>query len=146
MERNKDIIEIIDIREGTEGNFDVITENRIFTLKADSEDEMRDWIHSIITIAQQVRNDSNFKSDLCQSDQYLKQRTSIRTSFIKQGWMRKRGEIGLKNWQKRYFILQSLPDRAFLKYFDGPDSGVPNGTIGWFFHCYYYYLHYFYYL
>jgi len=42
----------------------------------------------------------------------------------------KRGESGFKLWLNRYFILQIVSESlTVLKYFKGPDSSVPTGSV-----------------
>jgi hypothetical protein len=124
-------IESVNECESVEGmpDFEVVIMDRAYVLRAETIDEMREWIETIINAVNTVTNRKVFPEK--QKTQKSMRRLSVKPSILKQGWLEKRGEKGLKLWSSRYFILQIVsPTITLLKYYPGPDSSTPNGQIG----------------
>ena len=121
---------IENVEENHSPEFEIVSSNnRSYVLRAETLDEMREWIDVIVTAVNSVTNRKDFKC----KQRILKsnRRLSVKPSIIKQGWLLKRGESGFKLWSNRYFILQIVSQSlTSLKYFTGPDTSVPTGSIG----------------
>merc|ERR1712013_152192 len=86
------------------------------------------------------QNSMQQQNDYAQQKQQQKQQQKVQTQknsqnenvqgqggmqIVRQGWMMKKGDI-IKNWKKRYFVLQS---NRVLNYYESSSSAMVKGTV-----------------